>query len=64
MRLERVLLKVQLFDEGLAELLWLGPRRFVSLLDLADVVGPTCAAASLNGNRKLCYCHTMLSTEQ
>ncbi len=54
MRLERVLLNVQLFDESLAVLLQLG---FISLLNLVKAVGSTCATAFLNGNGKSCYWH-------
>lgn len=47
MRLDSVLLKVQLFCGSLAVLLEVEPWWFISLLDPVEAVGVTCAAASL-----------------
>lgn len=54
MRWERVLLKVQLFDECLAVLLKLGWRWSVSVVAAVRAVGFTCSAAFLNDNNKSC----------
>lgn len=60
MRLERVLLKVQLLDWSLEALLKLATRWLRALLGFVRAVGFSCAVASLGQDRNKCKYHFKL----